>query len=201
LQNERPIPTSIVQSASDQLAKTERSANLAIGGCALAIVIGTLVLIAWGSERTWRIGLGLVVVGITLGALLLVIQYRVRFSQQSLQSGLGERVSYLGWVRVPDGCNFALFASGALGNPPAMVMRLPRIRPVKSGAGWVSKSATRSAAVLVDDDGTVIAYGRMRPDPDALMRWERRSMPTPWWMGGNRKNVRPSDPVASPPAP
>jgi hypothetical protein len=107
-------------------------------------------------------------------------------------------VLVVGWVRSPDGANYAVFPRGvdATSIEPDVVVRLP-LRTFSARTldaflcGEVRPSRRRSVAIL-DEAGGVVAVGRVRGQEDALKVWHRRRERTPWWVAGESMNQPPS---------
>jgi hypothetical protein len=58
---------------------------------------------------------------------------------------------------------------------------------VQTRAFLLDADGTRGPAALVDNEGTVLAVGRMRGAASAQKVWQRRREPTPWWAGAGKR--------------
>ena len=108
----------------------------------------------------------------TIGGLYGVAAYRALRALLVVKSVPGRLVRFEGWCRPTDGCNFALFAAENSLDTPFAVIRLPLVREMSSGTGWVFQRGSESAAALVSERGELLGAGRIVNDGAA--RWLRR---------------------------
>jgi len=123
---------------------------------------------------TWQTRLALVAAAssVTTGGLYGVAAYRAFRARLVVQRAPGRPVRYQGWCRPPDGCNYALFAADTSVDRPFAVIRLPIVREMSSGSGWLFHRNSESAAALVGGDGELLGAGRVIDD--GIARWLRR---------------------------
>jgi hypothetical protein len=128
------------------------------------------------------------------------------FAWAALRAGSARRglrqgcppVRAVGWVRSPDGANYAVFSRGVdpMVIEPEVVVRLP-VRTLSARTldaylcGDVRPSRMRSVAIL-DEAGGVVGVGRVRGRENALKVWGRRHQRTPWYVPGESMNKAPS---------
>lgn len=105
-----------------------------------------------------------------------VAAFRAIRARQTLHTDPGLAVTYEGWCRAPDGCNFACFRAVDPTDEPFAVVRLPIVREMSKGSGWLFQGRG-AAAALVSADGELLGTGRIIDD--GLARWNRRAEPTP----------------------
>jgi hypothetical protein len=191
-------PDALVAEGAANLAQGERLAwvvvlvSVLVGGVSSASLYGAAV-IPWLPGEVAAAVSGLSVVGTVFFTLA---GFRTHLARRSLKQGCRE-VLAVGWMKPPDGCNYAVFQRDA--NPaesdPDLVLRLPvRRRTVKSLAflcGSTRPSRFRSAAALLSPDGTVLGVGRVRPTANGQEVWRRRHAPAPWWWTGPDVRSRP----------
>ncbi len=170
--------------ARDELRAMQRR-NWKVAMLALAVGVVTLPLPA---------GILYLPAGaIAIAALFLLVAYRARAAERCLEGPCVE-VFAVGWARAPDGCNYALFDSGAdpSTDKPRWVLRLPRVRPLSSTRARLCgepRPTLLGGRALIGRDGTLLAVGRIVDDATAQRRWERRHDKSPTWVynpSGNR---------------
>jgi hypothetical protein len=158
-----------------------------------------LFLFIAGAILTWLLPGRLQLLGLTCAVVAIVLwltAYRIHFARRALTKD-GRKVLAVGWARVPDGCNFAIFPIGV--DPataePDLVVRLPRIRPTVMTRALFYGSSTPSmfsGVALLHRDGSVLGAGRVRSHRSAKKVWARRNERTPRWMSGRNRNQPPA---------
>jgi hypothetical protein len=173
--------------AETVLKRAERRAWTVVAACALAAIVGLGLPAAVAAP--------LLALGLTVAAIYSWAALRTRAARRGLRHGC-RAVLAVGWTRVPDGCNYALFApdADAAATEPELVIRLPTRREVTTGPGvlWGSTRASRwNSVALLKEDGGLLGVGRVRPSAGGRKVWERRHSPTPWWAIGGSLNEPP----------
>jgi hypothetical protein len=128
----------------------------------------------------WAIGAAVVCVGAIFG-----VSAARAGSVRRRRAGC-HRAAIVGWVRVPDGCNFAVFDDGVASalDDPSFVVRLPLVRPALVADAVVARSdGMRSSCALFHADRRLIGIGRMRSAPGGRRVWQRRHRRAPKWIG------------------
>ena len=125
------------------------------------------------------------------------VGYRARTARRAI--GLGCRqVLAIGWTRSPDTSHYAVFPLNVPDHTsePELVVRLAKTQRSRSGPMWLcgsARPAQRRSVALFDDDGNVLGYGRVLPQPTGLTVWQRRLTPTPWWARNTAHLNQPPD--------
>jgi hypothetical protein len=168
--------------------------NLATEARDSAIRAGVLTFIALTVGGVVEHAVVVIAIGLTLGGLLVAAVYAIvafrAFSVWRHMPAEARRVIVVGWTRAPDGTNYAIFPTGTdtASTPPELVLKLTRSRDVvQTRAFLLDGDGARGPAALVDNEGTVLAVGRMRGAASAQKVWQRRSEPTPWWAGAGKR--------------
>ena len=151
------------------LASTSRLVrrHVLIAGCSLVAEILLVVLVSR------QFVLPLILAFMTYSVLFGIAGYRALRGHQAIASEPGVSVRFEGWCRPPDGCNYAMFPNDGSSSVPFAVLRLPVVRRMSSGSGWLFESSRSKAAALVGAAGEVLAVGRLVDD--CLDRWQRRN--------------------------
>lgn len=170
--------------------------------------------LAAAERRAWRVALPLLLLSVVAfavpvgpvqllaaalftGSAVFGLQaYRTRTAKRHLRNGCMAEVLAVGWTRVPDGCNYAIFPpeSDPTEREPDLVIRLPRAVATGTQRAWLCGSSEPSlvgGVALIDRSGRVVAVGRVRSPRSGAKVWARRHAPTPRWMGGRHLNDPP----------
>ena len=137
---------------------------IALGSLALE----ALLLVFVSSRFVWFLILAFLIYAVLFG----VAAYRALRGRQAIASEDGVSVKFEGWCRPPDGCHYAMFPKDGSSAVPFAVLRLPLVRRMSSGSGWLFESSRSTAAALVGADGELLAIGRLVDN--GLDRWQRR---------------------------
>jgi hypothetical protein len=180
--------------AAVNLARYKRWTWSIAAGC----LVGAFTALAATSIVALPEGVAVVVAVflVTVAFFFMVGAYRVRVARRGLNRGCRE-VLAVGWVRAPDGCNYAVFKcdDDPAKADPELVLRLPTRRRTMSSPALLCGSTRPSrwgAASLFSPDGRVLAVGRVRSQTSGHKVWRRRNAPTPWWTAGGGMN-QPAD--------
>jgi hypothetical protein len=163
-----------------------------------AIRAGVLTFIALAVGGVVKHALVILAVGLTLGGLVVAAVYAlIAFRAFSIRRRIpseARRVTVVGWTRAPDGTNYAVFPTGSDtdATPPELVLKLTRSRDVVQTRALLLDTAGSRVAALVDNEGSVLAVGRLRGAANAQKVWQRRSESTPWWAGAGKRTPPPA---------
>jgi hypothetical protein len=169
-------------------AEVRRMSALAVLSAVAAV---GLALILSGTVRAAAVGAAAAV-----AVVLAVVAFRARAASRAARAGC-RKVYAVGWIRSPDGANFALFAPEAdpASDEPEAVVRLPMRRATKSGRAILCGKLEPSlwgAVALFSESGDVLGFGRVGSARSAAKVWSRRHAPTPWWVAGGGMNRPPA---------
>ncbi len=155
---------------------------------ALSVAGPTVLMAVFVAPRIGRIGWLVVACGVGPAAVFTLVGYYTGVARRGLRQGCRE-VLVVGWTRIPDGCNFAVFPADADPHEvsPEFVLRIPTLRDTAKSLAWLCGTPKRSrfhALALLRLDGVVLGIGRVRSDRSSRKVWARRHSPTPRWIGG-----------------
>lgn len=166
-----------------KLAAARTRALLAAAACFAGSVVSVMLGSAMVEEARWAVPVGLFAGAPAFG----VVAYRAHRACRDFVAGC-TKVVIAGWVRVPDGYNYAVYpSSDATREPPKVVIRLPRHRRLHSGEAWicgVDLELRKGTASLFTNDGKLIGFGRVRHQGEASKVWARSNDRPPWWQPG-----------------
>jgi hypothetical protein len=178
-----PVPAA---AASELLSVARRSRQRALW-LAGAGLLCALLAVLFRSVAVGAVAAGAAAFAAVFG---LAAVHALRAGRQ-LASGC-RRVLLVGWLRVPDSCNYAVFAPGEEPTTAAVdvVVRLTTVQPPRTLEGLLVAQPSRlRSAALFTEDGELLCVGRFRRPRSARRVWARRDRPTPRWIGV-RANVR-----------
>lgn len=177
----------VLEMARQSISMERRNARRIVIQYCIVVAVGVALGLLLPSKLK-PIGLFIGLGAGSIAAAFAMNGYRLRNAQHSLL-GPYRKVWAVGWSRPPDGCNYALFDGlQQAGGRPDWVLRLPTVRDVQSGAGFLcgepQPGRLLGGHALIADTGTLLAAGRIVRHDLGQKRWERRTTPKSGWVSG-----------------
>jgi hypothetical protein len=172
--NEQP-PEALRANGAESARRMARTTGSIATACGVGVIIGGAVVAVGYAVLGALLGFGCLVFTGIFG----IAWVRATKASAGITDGPWLRVFAVGWCRPPDGCNYAVFADVRQPqDTPALVIRLPLRREMRSSNAWLcgapKRGLLRSVALLAES-GELLATGRVLRSSVAVDRWRRRA--------------------------